>query len=201
MLGLVVSMAESTEDSGSLRVVRVQPGGPAAKAGVKIGDLVSEINGKPCNVLSDLDIPHLFEWVKAGDKVSLKVEREASTVDVVVEAIEMPSEAVARQHGQRELIATSHARELLVKKSTASALVIKVRKIGADSLELEADGLSRETLERIEPLFRSPPYDRFVTGLDSGAETTLRFSWDPASSKMDVDSIGTSPGGDASQEE
>ncbi|MEM7583396.1 MAG: hypothetical protein AAF560_08460 [Acidobacteriota bacterium] len=88
---------------------------------------------------------------------------------------------------------TRYAEELLTQQSTASALTLTVTNVGLDALELEADGLSRETLEQIEPLFRSPPYDRYVHGLATGSSMTFVFSYDEAASKLDIELIDSPP--------
>ncbi|MFO0953230.1 MAG: PDZ domain-containing protein [Isosphaeraceae bacterium] len=55
-------------------VTQVSPGGPAEKAGLKVGDKVKAVDGKDIKVYSEL--VNLLREKKVGDKVELTVERE-----------------------------------------------------------------------------------------------------------------------------
>ncbi|CAD5200683.1 DegQ family serine endoprotease [Pseudomonas sp. FEN] len=93
-LGVVIQevnkdLAESfglDKPAGAL-VAQVQEGGPAAKGGLQVGDVILSMNGQPIELSADL--PHLVGALKAGDKASLDVIREGKrkTVDLTVGAI------------------------------------------------------------------------------------------------------------------
>jgi serine protease Do len=69
--------------SGAL-VARVLENSPAAKAGLKEGDVILDFNGKPIDLSTDL--PHLVGRVRAGTHATLTIMREGKrkNVDVVV---------------------------------------------------------------------------------------------------------------------
>ncbi len=82
MLG--VNLGGTEEAGGGVRVVGVSPGGPAAEAGVKAGDVVVAIEGK--KVATGRELIKVMEDVEPGQKVALELRRDARPVKVVVEA-------------------------------------------------------------------------------------------------------------------
>ena len=61
-------------------VTDIQAGGPAVKAGLKIGDVVLEVNGEKVN--SDNDILAVMIESSPGDYLKFKVFRDHKTIDV-----------------------------------------------------------------------------------------------------------------------
>lgn len=86
---------------------RVLPGSPAATAGLKDGDVLTQVAGKPVPDASKIDaakpetleafakgLGELTAGVKAGDKVALVVQREGKPV--TLEAAAVPLDEIAR---------------------------------------------------------------------------------------------------------
>jgi putative serine protease PepD len=69
----------SSEGSG------VTPNGPADKAGLKAGDLITEINGKEVQNSDELIVA--IRSKNVGDKVTIKFKRNAVTREVTVTLI------------------------------------------------------------------------------------------------------------------
>lgn len=65
--------------SGGVRLTTVRPDSPAAAAGLKTGDLVVQVNGKP---ITDTDFP--FPRLRSGDTLTLTVERSGVRSDIAV---------------------------------------------------------------------------------------------------------------------
>ncbi len=82
MLGVNLGSAEP--NGGGVRIESVSPGGPAADAGVKPGDVVVAVQSKP--VATGRELVRAMESVKAGDKVELALKRDGKPVKVAVEA-------------------------------------------------------------------------------------------------------------------
>jgi S1-C subfamily serine protease len=82
MLGVNLGGAES--NGGGVRVEGVSPGGPAAEAGVKSGDVIVAIQAKP--VATGRELVRAMESIEPGDKVALRVRRDGKPVEVTVEA-------------------------------------------------------------------------------------------------------------------
>jgi transcriptional regulator with GAF, ATPase, and Fis domain len=77
------------------KVVNVIEGGPAARAGIRVGDVIAGIDGQP--VVSTADYIDRLLRRSPGDRVSLDLARgdEAFTTDLVLEESPMPWPAVA----------------------------------------------------------------------------------------------------------
>jgi len=71
-------------DKQGLRVNGVTPGGPAEKAGIKHGDVVTSVDGK--SLASDEDADERLHELKIGQKLKLGVLREGKKLDVEVTA-------------------------------------------------------------------------------------------------------------------
>lgn len=71
-------------------IARVEPDGPAAKAGVKVGDVVVKVNGAA--VTPDNTLSYLVANVKPGQTVRLDVIRQGKTVSLSATAATRPSE-------------------------------------------------------------------------------------------------------------
>lgn len=65
-------------------ISQLEPGGPAEKAGIKIGDVIVELDGG--EVGESADLPHAVGLIKPGTRVSVKLFREGKprTLDVQV---------------------------------------------------------------------------------------------------------------------
>ncbi|UUN27929.1 S1C family serine protease [Streptomyces sp. FIT100] len=89
VIGATVTMTEEAEGAtipteGTGGTPAITPNGPAAKAGLKAGDVITRFNGKPIDSGPTL-ISEIWNH-KPGDKVSLTYERDGkeSTVDVTL---------------------------------------------------------------------------------------------------------------------
>jgi putative serine protease PepD len=70
-------LAQQTNSSGGLFVQAVTPGGSAAKAGIRVGDVILEVDGNKAANTDALIVKTLT--LNAGDKVRLTYERQGST--------------------------------------------------------------------------------------------------------------------------
>ena len=91
MLGVNLGGAEP--DGGGVRVAGVSPGGPAAEAGVKAGDVIVAIEGK--SVATGRDLVRAMESIEPGEKVELSVQRNGKPMRVSVEARRLDPEVFA----------------------------------------------------------------------------------------------------------
>ena len=91
---LTEEIAESlglTETDGAL-VAGVEPGSPAARAGIQPGDVIVGINGERLDEYRDL--PKLVAEASAGSESTLQVKRQGKTLELVVEIGKMPDDDV-----------------------------------------------------------------------------------------------------------
>lgn len=84
MLG--INLGGTDEAGGGVRVNGVSPGGPAAEAGVKAGDVIVAIEGR--KVATGRELVKVMEDVEPGQKVALEMRRDGKPVKVTVEARE-----------------------------------------------------------------------------------------------------------------
>jgi serine protease Do len=102
MQGVTDEVAESMglkNKKGSL-VAQVTAGGPAAKAGLQTGDLVTRINGH--EVESSTDLTRQVALVSPGQDMRLSVLRDGRTQEVVVKSGERPSEEALARNDRNE---------------------------------------------------------------------------------------------------
>ncbi len=69
---------------GGVRVNGVSPGGPAAEAGVRTGDVIVAVQAKP--VTTGRELVKVMEAIEPGEKVALELKRDGKPVKVAVEA-------------------------------------------------------------------------------------------------------------------
>ncbi|MFL5297024.1 MAG: Do family serine endopeptidase [Phenylobacterium sp.] len=79
-------------------VAELTPGGPAAAAGLRPGDVVLSANGEP--VASATDLTRAVGRVRAGDTIRLQVRREGQVREIAVHAGLRPSEEQLAQNDQ-----------------------------------------------------------------------------------------------------
>ncbi len=91
---LTDDIAESLglEDTRGALVAGVEPDSPAARAGVKPGDVIVGMNGETLDEYKDL--PKLVASASAGSESTLTVKRNGETVELAVEIGNMPEEDV-----------------------------------------------------------------------------------------------------------
>jgi serine protease Do len=77
----------------------VEKDSPAAQGGIKAGDIVLAVNGKP--VESSADLPRMIGEARPGDSVNLRVQREGKPRDISVRLGEAPQERVASAPTQK----------------------------------------------------------------------------------------------------
>ncbi|HUS25163.1 MAG TPA: PDZ domain-containing protein [Candidatus Binatia bacterium] len=88
MLGVIVDDDSADAPKQGVRVLAVTPGGGADKAGLKAGDLMVGMNGKPLTGDERLSAARRMRdqmrQVKAGDEVRLEIERDGKRRTVAV---------------------------------------------------------------------------------------------------------------------
>jgi len=74
-------------------VSMVEPGGPADKGGVKVGDIILKFNGQAIDTTRDL--PRLVGATRVGTKATVTVWRRGAQLDVPVTIVELEDEKTA----------------------------------------------------------------------------------------------------------
>ena len=82
------------QPTGAL-VNSVEKGGPADKAGVEPGDIITKVDGR--EVKSSAELPRIITVVRPGSKVTLTVWRKGASRELAVTVAEMKEDAPAAQ--------------------------------------------------------------------------------------------------------
>jgi serine protease Do len=77
----------------------VEKGGPAEKAGVEAGDIITRFDGKP--VASSSELPRIVGSTKPGSKASIELWRKGSVREITVTVGELPEDRVAARSERR----------------------------------------------------------------------------------------------------
>lgn len=83
---------------GGVLIGDVSADTPAAKAGLKSGDVVTELNGEPVSAANQLQVQ--ISQMAPGTSVKMKVWRDGKSQDVTVTLGELPEKAEAAEPGQ-----------------------------------------------------------------------------------------------------
>ena len=109
-------------------VSQVVQNGPAGEAGVKYGDIITEFNGKP--VILSSDLPHLVGRVRPGSNARLKIVRRGKTKTLTVKIGALPQQGMA---------AASHVPD---KQVTSNRLGIEVTELtSTQKKQWDTDGV------------------------------------------------------------
>jgi serine protease Do len=78
-----------------VQVSMVEPGGPADKGGIKVGDIILKFNGAPLVRASDL--PRLVGNTALGSRATVTVWRKGAQQDIAVTIVELDSDKSAKK--------------------------------------------------------------------------------------------------------
>jgi serine protease Do len=84
-----------SDESGAL-VRSVQPGGPAAKAGLKIGDVITAFNGH--KVYESSQLPPVVSMTAPGTEAAVNILRDGKPMTVKVKVGEMPRNGLSAEY-------------------------------------------------------------------------------------------------------
>jgi membrane-associated protease RseP (regulator of RpoE activity) len=138
------------KDAGVL-VSRLAPGGPAAAAGVKVGDVVTSAGGK--KVASAFDLARAVRGKKKGESLPLELVRDRKATSLPVTVGEREGGAVELQ---RLAVLADDEEEPLVRidREQLRRIVERARE-GARRVEVEVerrDGKRREMEQRLQEM-------------------------------------------------
>ncbi|ANQ86836.1 DegQ family serine endoprotease [Azoarcus olearius] len=97
------ALAESfgLKSAGGALISSVEPGAPGDKAGLKVGDVIIELNGE--KIVNSADLPPRVAAVRPGNTVRMKVWRKGESRDLEVKVGEFPDDSqVASSTGKAD---------------------------------------------------------------------------------------------------
>jgi serine protease Do len=99
MQNVTPDIAESLGMTGKgALVAEVTQGGPAERAGLKPGDLVTKVDGQP--IADATELTRAVGHVHAGDAIRLEIRRDGRTQELTIRSGTRPSEDQIAQNGQ-----------------------------------------------------------------------------------------------------
>jgi len=100
-LGVDRQPAQADGTSNRLTVVLIHPAGPAAKAGLKLGDILVATDGQPYAFSTDREVPEHFRSRKLGQQVRFSVIRsDNALISVSIASTPPPPELHRPMLGQ-----------------------------------------------------------------------------------------------------
>lgn len=82
--------SQYSQADGGAKVVRVVAGSPAEKAGLKVGDIILEIDRQP--ITDGIMLTRKISVIKTGQKLDLRVSRGGNTSNIIVTPASVPLE-------------------------------------------------------------------------------------------------------------
>jgi len=140
-LGVVIQevnkdLAESfgLERPAGALVAQVMDGGPAAKGGLKVGDVILSLNGKAIDMSGDL--PHLVGAMKPGSTARLEVVRDGDRQTLSIDIGALPEEG--------DLLASAGAGGTLLSDNRLGVSVAELTDAQRQALEINGGVVIRE---------------------------------------------------------
>jgi len=167
---------------GGALVAEVSPGGPAAKAGLRSGDVIVSFDGK--DIPSSADLPHVVGLVKPGTTVQLAIVRDKqhSTKNIEVGGLDADEsytltagKADGKRGGRLGMEVEALPAESLERVGINGGVL--VRSITPGSVAAKA-GIRVDdiiTLIDTSPINSTEAFEKAVDGLKSGSTVPLRL--------------------------
>jgi serine protease Do len=158
-------------------VTEVSPSGPAAKAGVKVGDLIVKFNGQ--EVHSQADLPRIVGQLAPGTKVTFDVIRKGKreTLTGTLEKLKDDSVAATPNSNNEPKATKTDTLGLAVVPAAGSERGVQITSVEPDSAAQRA-GLQRgdiiTQLDFVE-LDSVASYGRVVNAIPKNTAKAIRF--------------------------
>lgn len=170
-----------------VRVGETQPGSPAEQAGLKVGDLITSINGEP--VANGDVLRSIISTTSPGETVTLGVIRDRETLELKATLAEMPKSAQARPY--REMLRDQAGLRLSESQDgvfiAAAATGGLARQAGLEQGQrlTMVDGKPVSTIDEVVDLLR-------LAGLFSGKAASITVERTDAEGKTDSKTVSLS---------
>ncbi len=163
-------------------VVQLAPGGPAADAGLREGDVIISFDGRDIPASSDL--PHVVGLIAPGTRVPVVIMRDQKRKNIKVEVGGLDADDsytlnadgnTQEQGGRLGLIVEEAPQDVLERSGLAGGVL--VREVVAGSVAAQAGVMRGDIITLIgnTPVKSVASFDKAVNSLNSGSSVPLRL--------------------------
>ncbi|MFC8753152.1 DegQ family serine endoprotease [Pseudomonas oryzihabitans] len=187
-LGVVIQevdkdLAESfglDRPAGAL-VAQTLDDGPAAKSGIKVGDVILSVNGQ--KIEESADLPHLIGNLKPGAKADMEIIREGKRQNLSVTVGDMPKDDQAASGGERGSDRASNRLGIAVANLTAEQKKTLDIQGGVVINKLSGDGPAAAiglrpgdviTHLNNQPIESAAAFEKITSALPAGRSISMR---------------------------
>jgi photosystem II stability/assembly factor-like uncharacterized protein len=161
---------------GGAKLTQITPESPAAKAGLKVGDIVKSVDKKPLGKYEEL--AELIRKHKVGDKLILSIQRGKETLDITITLARRPEQGRAgggggggRQFSPLDFRGEDAANGVRVDRVMPESEAEKAG-LQADDIIQKIDKTEVKKFEQVVQLFREHnPGDKVTVKVLRGKET------------------------------
>lgn len=158
-VGLVVTYEDRPElAEGRMTVATVHPEGPAAKAGLRVGDVICRVNGQTFRFpdwTATVSQGGPFSWAKPGEVLRMAVERGEKTEILEVVAMVPPAAIVEERQKFQASLAERRGPQVFDALARRGAVVEIEREVADGPLRAVAKELTSEEQAALSSYFNS----------------------------------------------
>lgn len=171
---------QADSEHGAFEVTKIEPDFPAAKAGIRPGDHIIEVNGVPFRFDSQEAAREAWDWLRPGDQARLTVLREGERFETSLTAVDFPGWTKQRFQERIRQVEGMLGENLLLRWVMRKDVVrMHIRRPDENTFVVEAEGFNAEQLDRLEALLETTPVMVEGLGLTVGADKTFNVSRNP----------------------
>ncbi len=178
-LGVVIQditpeMAENLGIKEGVIIAQVMPGSPADKAGLRVGDIVVEIDGQKVNEVRELQ----FKIMRTppGKEVNMKVIREGKEISLRVKVGEMPEDRQVGEQDQTQTDIGLMLRELTPEEEKRFGVKgLLVVGVAPNSLAMQSGILPGDIILQVgnRPVYSVKDFQQSIEALRQGGKNSV----------------------------
>lgn len=192
-LGISVSyQMDPSTGGGRMTVATVYPEGPAATAGLKVGDVITEVHGVAFQFpdwTATVAKGGPFTWVRSGERVRFSVSRHGKAEVVEIVAAEMPPKIVEERRRHQEKVLVRRGPELLDRLARQGSLLRLKRETQGGPISVAAEGLGPGDAVALARFLEESRLRDLFARLQAGQTMKVRLGLEPLSEEMKIEVI------------
>lgn len=183
---------EKAQGEGRMAIAALYPSSPAAEAGLKVGDVVTRINGATfrfADWMATVENGGPFARTKAGDRIGLTLSRAGRTLEVELIAAVPPPEIAEARRRQREKLLPQIGVKVLDRLSEEGALVQVEKLPPGGHLRASAAGLTADDAEALSHLLATSRLRVLFDEIEPGGSVQLQLRMRPGTDEPSIEVV------------